>query len=1050
MAQDPPPSRAVSPTGAGEEQMGTPLDASLQRDIEKLCDAVTEKFSRGTLSFATATRQIWDAIRGATTNIQGVTELQLGAIHESYINILNNTRAVNEGFDRNGQHASGVQPPRRKRTATGGDGPGDPDGSSDEDGDGEPRDRRPPVKRTRGLDDDTSGPRGKRDFDPSLVPFASALTDEGSFRGAGFIQPSPYAADIADTLKLKFNYLADLTHSTNLVCCAPTVPEFPRALWRLVLSNDYIDFGKIFTAAYATDVDHRETVGKYGDLELSLDRSSAKSARHIGSHGEWSIAFKAWRKAVVFAYPHRGDELDAYEMHITELFVTLPHAASSILTYDRAVRVHAASRNDIYLGDEGQFRQLHLRYIVNRAGGGGGPSAPGPSRKNGQGSLESRLTGASNGGGNSGQTPICRRWNNGQSRTPSSSAPTRSSTEWESELQTRSLPGPPAGPRLNRGFLWEEDKSLFSFVTPSASATEMADPVPAPPEAALHDSVAAATLASRPDLFSIVTPVNIIAFEAHLSTHPNRAYVASVVRGLREGFWPYIAADLEPPVIRDFPERSLTPEHLAFAVKQRDVERSLDRFSAPFKELLPGMINVPVHVVPKQSGKLRLVVDHSAGDDSPNSFIPKHDVHVKLDTVRDLMHNLLVHRRRSGNKPVWIFKSDVSQAYRRMPIHPLAQLRQIVTIDGERSVDRCNNFGGRGSGTVFCSFMALVVWIAVNVYKIEGLLAYIDDCFGFDDSEELEYYEPYDTRYPPKQVALLRLWDALGIPHEKEKQEYGRSQVVTGLEVDSARLTVKLPDDKRIALVQAVRAFISEAPRRQRRLVEWERIIGWMNWAVTVAPLLRPALTPGYDKIGGKHQRNARIYLNAEVKRDFAWFADVFESWDGLHAAEARIWTPDQADLSIFCDACMSGLGFWTPNVNRGFAGGLPELPPGVSGPDTIYWYEAICVLRALAWAVSLPNPPRRLAIFTDNLNTVQVFNSLKAHGEYNSILLLAARLRIESRVDLRVSHIPGVDNSIADALSRGLLSDAQHLAPRLVIHALDNPSWMSLGAAAC
>lgn len=598
--------------------------------------------------------------------------------------------------------------------------------------------------------------------------------------------------------------------------------------------------------------------------------------------------------------------------------------------------------------------------------------------------------------------------------------------------------------------MWEEDGSLDVLITPSASATETAAPVPAAPPSAVNDPVANATLASRPDLFAIVTPVNIIAFEAHLSMHPNRAYVASVVRGLREGFWPYIDADLERPLTRDFPERALTPEHLAFAKQQRDAERSLGRFSPRFKELLAGMINVPVHVVPKASGKLRLVVDHSAGESSPNSFIPKHDVHVRLDTVQHLIRNLLVHRRRNGNKPVWLFKSDVSQAYRRMPIHPLAQLRQIVTIDGDRSVDRCNNFGGRGSGTVFCSFMALVVWIAINVCGIDGLLAYIDDCFGFDDSEELELYEPYHAYYPPKQAALLRLWDALGIPHEKEKQEYGRSLVITGLEVDSARLTVKLPDDKRVALVAAIRTFISDAPVRQRRLVEWERMVGWMNWAVTVAPLLRPALTPGYDKIGGKRQRNARIYLNAEVKRDFAWFADVFESWDGLHAVDARLWTPDQADLTICCDACMSGLGFWSPDLNQGFAGALPQLPPGVSGPDTIYWHEAICVLRALAWAVSLPNPPRRLAIFTDNLNTVQVFNSLKAHNEYNHILLLAARLRIESRVDLRVTHIPGVDNSVADALSRGLLSSAQQLVPGLAIHALGEPSWLSLGAAAC
>ncbi|VDC04894.1 unnamed protein product [Peniophora sp. CBMAI 1063] len=1062
--------------GGDQQPAYAPLDEALQASITELLDKVIDQFNRNELSFAAALRRAGDIIRGAVVNVQGVSEASIDALFENFTQQLEDTRRTNDAIDKNGGRmrekspAGGPQnrgssspspPPDDRRLGRGHGAPGPGGGPPSDDGDfgghGGGRDGFPfprAGKRARSPGDEGEG-IARRAFNADLVPFGPPADGAvGSFRGNVYVQQSPFAAFLHSTLRLKLNYLSDTTSSLNLLACDLNAPSFPNSLWKDVLCNKYVDFAKVFAAVYATHGESRETISKHGDMELLLEKTSSRSSRPITSHAEWAIAWQSYKRAVSFAYPHRESELAAYESHITELFISISHAAGSVILYDSAVRVHAASRNDVYLGDFDAYKGIHLRYI-NRPSGGS-TSSGGSARK--ASNLESRIGGVASGSGggrSSARGPT--------TATTGTSAPTASRLLTPSSTvlpkprsdpvqSTRSLGPPLVGPRLNRGFLWEEDPFLDSYVTPLATWTETAQPVPSPPLSVLNDPIANTTLASHPHLFAVVTPINIKNFESSLSSHPNQPYVQSVIRGLREGFWPYIDGDLDRPLIRDHPERDLEPAHLAFAKEQRDEERALHRFSPSFPELLPGMINVPVHVVPKpHSNKFRLVVDHSSGNFSPNSFIPKHDVHVKLDTVRDLLRNMLTHRRRFGKKPVWIFKSDVSQAYRRLPVHPLAQLRQVVTIDGDRSVDRCVNFGGRGSGTVFCSFMSLVVWIAVKMHAIEGLLAYMDDNFGFDDSEELEYYQPYNSYYPPKQAALLRLWDFLGIPHDKPKQEYGRSLDVTGLEVDSVNLTLRLNDDKRIDLVDAVFMFISEnAPFRQRRLVDWERMLGWMNWALSVAPLLRPALSPGWDKIRGKTQRNARIYLNAAVKRDFAWFADSFREWDGLHVADARLWAPQDADLTVFCDASLSGLGFWCPQRHQGFAGALSAAPADTAAPETIFWHEAICVLRALAWAVRLPSPPRRLAIYTDNLNTVQIFNSFKAYNAYNDILLLAARLLLQSRVDLRVVHVPGVENGVADGLSRGLLDVAYALHPGLKIYHLEPATWLHLGTAAC
>ncbi|KAI0054893.1 hypothetical protein BV25DRAFT_1768143, partial [Artomyces pyxidatus] len=174
-------------------------------------------------------------------------------------------------------------------------------------------------------------------------------------------------------------------------------------------------------------------------------------------------------------------------------------------------------------------------------------------------------------------------------------------------------------------------------------------PLPSPPTAALENPAALKILHENPDLFEVVTPINVDRFEKLLETHPNRPFVESVIRGFREGFWPFAENDLDLyPETCDHPERNLRfadADDLAWAQEQCVEEERLARFSKPFGSpgdpLLPGMTNVPVHVVPKpHSTKRRLIVDHSAGEFSPNSIISRDRVHVHLDTVQHLGRNL--------------------------------------------------------------------------------------------------------------------------------------------------------------------------------------------------------------------------------------------------------------------------------------------------------------------------------------------------------------------------------------------------------------------------
>ena len=86
-------------------------------------------------------------------------------------------------------------------------------------------------------------------------------------------------------------------------------------------------------------------------------------------------------------------------------------------------------------------------------------------------------------------------------------------------------------------------------------------------------------------------------------------------------------------------------------------------------------------------------------------------------------------RREPGKEKV-VWKSDVSEAYRILPMHPLWQIKQVTQVNDQYFVDRCNVFGGCGAPGIFISFNALVTWIAKEIKGIRYLSNYVDDDSG--------------------------------------------------------------------------------------------------------------------------------------------------------------------------------------------------------------------------------------------------------------------------------------------------------------------------------
>ena len=224
---------------------------------------------------------------------------------------------------------------------------------------------------------------------------------------------------------------------------------------------------------------------------------------------------------------------------------------------------------------------------------------------------------------------------------------------------------------------------------------ESAQPIPSIPRGDYKYSNITSTMAMHPHLFRIVTPIQVDWFKELLAQHPNHPLVDSVCHDLCIGFWPF--TDTGDPVLQPLSTvnqlsgpPNLDDESTSFLQQQRDQEIMLNHYSESFGlSLLAGMTAQPVFTVPKKGlSKLHLVNNHSVGTHSLNSLIPVDGGFVKLDNISDLVTNVHAMMAQNGGQcPAWLWKSDTSQAYHWLPMHPQWQACQAMLIDSNYHVN---------------------------------------------------------------------------------------------------------------------------------------------------------------------------------------------------------------------------------------------------------------------------------------------------------------------------------------------------------------------------
>lgn len=493
---------------------------------------------------------------------------------------------------------------------------------------------------------------------------------------------------------------------------------------------------------------------------------------------------------------------------------------------------------------------------------------------------------------------------------------------------------------------------------------------------------------------------------------------------LRYGFWPFDEGNWNDD--RDEVVKNYSSEEVDFkAIRDfRDDEIRMGRWSEPLpsKTLLPGMKVSPIFVV-WQKGKARVVTDHSAS--GLNDYIPRSEAKVHYDDMRTFGQVIFNAKQAHPNETLVTWKSDVSSAFLNLPAHPIYQLRQVVDVEGTLRIIHRLVFGNRSSPRCWCSVAGLMCWLAIMKFGIEDLHDFMDDFFSWAFASDLVLYKGVSR--PRPQARLLMFWDEIRCPWKDKKQEFGTELKIIGFYVDINRGTLTLTDDAISDILNVVRAFLS-TPGRRPSLREWLRVGGHLNWVFNVLPLGRPALSEFYRKVAGKSHMNAGIALNADVVRNLEWLVEVIPKAIGVHFVNATHWDDREANLVLWTDASLRlGLGF--VYAHQGFAYSIS--PSNAKEKIDIFFLELVAILSAVHHIALFPHPPKKVLLWTDSLDSVATYSSLRAsESMHNSVLLALAGILLETGIDLRIRHIAGKENIRADLLSRLMIDEFHRRFP--------------------
>ena len=453
-------------------------------------------------------------------------------------------------------------------------------------------------------------------------------------------------------------------------------------------------------------------------------------------------------------------------------------------------------------------------------------------------------------------------------------------------------------------------------------------------------------------------------------------------------------------------------------------EVALGRKAGPFNQLpFTTYVGSPMGIVVKKcsdSVKYRIIHDLSwPPGDSVND-------HIDPDLYRCIYASFdqavsLVKKHGVGTL---MAKLDLADAFKHILVRPedwplLCSSWDIVQADGsvlrQYYVDLFLPFGLCSSPAIFNHY-ANALEFAMWANSVQDLLHYLDDYFTAG---------PADTGDCQHNIGkMVQVCRDLGFTVNPSKVTPPASVTnFLGIDIDSVQGVARIDPECLQAISQELSGF-----RRARSATKHEilSLIGKLHFICRVCPLGRAFLHCMINVSKKARYLHHRIKLSAEFHGDIEWWLTYLPTWNGVSFLYDEEWT-NSPDVELFTDASDKGFGCYFQG--EWCQGTFPVHSFG-DKQMSINWHELYAVTMSLAlWGPRLTG--KHLLFHCNNASVVHIM--AKASSCSKTMMALVCTftlLAMKHHVHIKVQHIAGLNNEVADALSRFDMDRFRHLCP--------------------
>ena len=443
-------------------------------------------------------------------------------------------------------------------------------------------------------------------------------------------------------------------------------------------------------------------------------------------------------------------------------------------------------------------------------------------------------------------------------------------------------------------------------------------------------------------------------------------------------------------------------------------EVSLGRIAGPFSSPpLPNFICSPLSLREKSTpGSYRLLHNLSFPYDARavNHNIPQDFSSLQYASVYDAIKILIRY------DTCFMAKADIKEAYRLIPLAPQCYNLLGFQLEGEFFYDRCLPMGASSSCAIFEKFSDSLVFILKDVYKVKHVVKMLDDFLFIGETEYLCQYALDSFRH------LCRL---VGVPLAEDKTvEPSECLTFLGIQLDKRRNEASIPLSK----VNAYRKEVRELRKKGScTFKELKSLIGKLQFASAIVPSGRCFLRRLHDASGGLKDPYSQVSLTQGMKADLLVWEDFLAYFNGR--ALFLLASPlSSTELHMTSDSSKEGYG---ATFGSHFLVGLfPKLWQSFD-IQTLELYPIFALV--LVFGKKMAN--KSISIFCDNSAIVDILNKQTSKSKRIMCLLRPLILNLLCfNIRFRAIHLPGLDNTLCDSLSRQqvtpALLQANHMDP--------------------